>query len=190
MTSKLRAILCSTLLALMCATAWASDAKVTDAQAAASQPTAGIEVVNTDAVVPPLGTVTVPGTDTVVEDASGKAAWWQLLIKHALELVFLVLGLMATAFVRVLGKKYGFADYTEKLNDVLTRATAYAEQAAAKALKVDGKPMESAKKLELALGFAEELAKDYKLPQKGNDWWEGKLESWLGIEKVKANGKA
>lgn len=193
MTSKLRAILCSTLLALMCASvAWATDAKPVDAQAAASQPTGTVVLDTTSPVVPPLGTVEVLAAideKEEVKEPAGQAAWWQLLIKHALELVFLVLGLMATALVRVLGKKYGFAEQTEKVNDVLIRATAFAEQAAIKLFKVDGKPVESAKKMEIAVEFAEKLAKDYKLPAKGSDWWEEKLESWLGVEK-RANSKA
>lgn len=107
--------------------------------------------------------------------------WWQLLLGHLMTLVFSILGMVATVFVGVLLKKYGFQTQTEKINDILTRAVGFAEQKSKQVAKLDGKPLEGAKKLELAINFALELAKDYKIREKGRSWWEDKVESWLGV---------
>jgi len=114
--------------------------------------------------------------------------WWKVLIRYGLELVFAILGIMATAFVTVLMRKYGFEDYSAKVNDLLERGTGYAEQKSLNALKLNGKPLGSAEKLALALEMIGEKAKEYKLPEKGKEWWEKKVEGWLGSGKL-ANGK-
>lgn len=111
--------------------------------------------------------------------------WWQLLLEHLMELVFTLLGLMGTALVTVLFKKYKFQDHTERVNDLLDRAVGFAEQKSKKAAKLEGDPIGSAEKLEVAIQFAQSLAKEYKLPKKGKDWWEDKLEAWLGVTEKK-----
>jgi len=108
--------------------------------------------------------------------------WWETGLAHLLKLVFLILGLMATALVRVLMKKYGFEEQSGKVNDLLTKAIGFAEQKALKASKLEeGKMTSSAEKMKMAIEFAQGLAKEYKLPEKGSEWWEDKLESWLGV---------
>lgn len=110
-----------------------------------------------------------------------EAKWWQVLLKHLLELIFAVLGILATGFVTVLLKKYGFEVQTGQVNDILERARGYAEQLSIKKLKLDGKPVPSAEKMGLAIQFAQKLAEEYKIKDKGKEWWEGKLESWMGM---------
>lgn len=108
--------------------------------------------------------------------------WWETGLAHLLKLVFLILGLMATALVRVLMKKYGFEEQSGKVNDLLTKAIGFAEQKALKASKLeDGKMTSGAEKMKMAIEFAQGMAKEYKLPEKGSEWWEAKLESWLGV---------
>jgi len=108
----------------------------------------------------------------------------QVVIKYLIDLaLFLVLGLVSV-LVKVLAKKYGFEAQAAMINDVLLKATGYAEQMAVKKLKLDGKPTPSAEKMKLALDFANKLAVEYKLPQKAATWWEDKLEGWLGSQKV------
>lgn len=125
------------------------------------------------------------------EVAENGKSWWQVGLRHLMELVFLVLGIVATAFVRVLMKKYGFEDHSAKVNDVLQKAAGYAEQWAIRQAKLDGRAARGgAEKMRVALQIAQEMAKDYKLPQKGSAWWETKLEGWLGTEKVKAKSAA
>lgn len=109
---------------------------------------------------------------------------WKVVLRYGLELVFTILGIMATAFVTVLMKKYGFETYAAKVNDVLERGIGYAEQMSLKALKLNGKPLGGAEKLELALQFIAEQAKQYKLPDKGKEWWTKKVEGWLGTSAV------
>lgn len=134
--------------------------------------------VKTAAVTPAV----VPVATPVVE-----MPWWKVLIREGLELIFAILGIMATAFVTVLMRKYGFEDYSAKVNDALTRAIGYAEQKSAMALKLDKKPLDGAEKLSLALDFIAEKAKEYKLPDKGREWWTKKVEGWLGAQKVTAS---
>ncbi len=108
--------------------------------------------------------------------------WWQVLLSHVMELAFAVVGIMVSAFITVLLKKYGFESQTTKINDVLDRAIGWAEQKSKKAAKFDGKPIDSGAKMDLAIEFAEKLAKEYKIADKGVGWWEGKLESWLSVK--------
>jgi hypothetical protein len=121
--------------------------------------------------------------DLALLDDTEKAGlnWWQLLLKHLMELVFTLLGLIGTALVTVLFKKYKFQEQTDKINDLLMRAIGFAEQKSKKAAKLDGSPKGSTEKLELAIQFAQNMAKEYKLPAKSQEWWEDKLEAWLGV---------
>jgi hypothetical protein len=105
-------------------------------------------------------------------------------LAELMKLGFLILSLMAAALVRVLMRKYGFDEHSAKVNDILMRATGYAEQKALSASKLEeGKKTPGAEKMELAVQFAQKLAKDYKVKDKGSAWWEEKLESWLGVQK-------
>ena len=144
------------------------------AHVAYSQPIPADASIVNDIVATPV--VTAAQTDSGL-------SWWQLLLKHGIELAFFIITLMITAFVNVIGKKYKFEDYTNKINDVLARASGYAEQKAISLAKVKGKPLPSAEKMQIAINFAESLAKEYKLPKKGTEWWDDKLESWLGVGK-------
>lgn len=137
---------------------------------------------------PAVATPVAAPTPAVAPTASTPAPqleskWWQVLLKHLLELIFAVLGILATGFVTVLLRKYGFENQTAQVNDILERARGYAEQLSIKKLKLDGKPVESAQKMELAIQFAQKLAEEYKVKGKGKEWWEGKLESWMGMKK-------
>lgn len=155
-------------------------------------PGAPTPVLATKAAVPaPTPTPTAAPAPAVAVPAPATApemTWWKVLIRYGLELIFTILGIMATAFVTVLMRKYGFEDYTAKVNDLLDRGTGYAEQKSLNALKLNGKPLGSAEKLALALELIGEKAKEYKLPDKGKEWWEKKVEGWLGSSKL-ANGK-
>ena len=148
----------------------------------ASAATSAAPVVGTKPAASETPAVEVPPA-TKAEDLS----WWKTGLKHAFELVFLVLGLMATALVRVMMKKYGFEEQSGKVNDVLTKAIGFAEQWSLKKMKMNGEAAPGgAKKMEMAVDFAKKLAEEYKLPDKGTDWWEHKLEGWLGVDKAKA----
>ena len=146
----------------------------------------------TTAPVVSAGEVTVEpssdGAEVKKEAAPAELSWWKLALKHLMELVFLVLGLMAMALVRVMMKKYGFEEQSGKVNDVLMKAIGFAEQWSINKAKLEGEAAPgSAQKMEMAVDFAKKLADEYKLPKKGSDWWEHKLEGWLGIDKAKAN---
>jgi hypothetical protein len=106
-----------------------------------------------------------------------------MLLSHAMELAFAILGLLLSGLVTVLMKKYGFEAQSAKVNELLSKAVGYAEQKALAASKLEeGKVTPGAEKMELAIQFAEKMAADYKLPKKGKDWWEDRLESWLGVK--------
>lgn len=120
----------------------------------------------------------------VAPGAPGEASMTQVILKYVLDLFLLVVLALVSVLVKVLAKKYGFEAQAAMINDVLTKATGYAEQMASKKLKLDGKPTESAEKMKLALDFATKMAAEYKLGQKGAAWWEDKLEGWLGTKKV------
>ena len=183
---------------------------IAPAQTVAQQPPAATPAATAPAATPapvatvpaataPVVTVTQPVVTTTPAAAATPAAapvpvvvaptyeqaWWQLLLKHLIELLFFIITGMAVVFIRVLSKKFHFEDQSAKINDVLARASGYAEQKSLNAAKLDGKPTPGAEKLKLATTFATSLAKEYKLADKGADWWEDKLESWLGVGKDK-----
>lgn len=123
-----------------------------------------------------------PAAPVAAEKAS-EVSWWKVLVSNAMELAFALLGLLLSGLVTVLMKKYGFESQSTRVNELLGKATAYAEQKAIKAAKLEeGKETPGAEKMQLAVEFAEKLAKDYKIKAKGKDWWEDNLESWLGVQ--------
>lgn len=145
------------------------------AQPAASQPV----------VTPAVEVKTEAAKVTAPVEPEG-ISWWKLLLRYGLELIFSILGLMATVFVTVLMRKYGFENYSAKLNELLAKGIGLAEQKSISAAKLNGKPLESAEKLTIAVNFIQSMAKEYKLPDKGKDWWEGKVDGWLGVQKMNA----
>jgi len=151
------------------------EVKVTkvETKAPASQP--AVAVAKTEVAASQPATVAPAPAPTVTE-------WWKVLIRYGLELVFIILGLLISVLVTVLMKKYGFEDYSAKVNDALSRGVGYAEQMSLKALKLSGKPLGSAEKMELALQFVADKSKEYKLPDKGKEWWTKKVEGWLGVQ--------
>lgn len=157
------------------------------AQAPATQPAAVTKVATPTSA--PVAKTEAPATKVAVAAKAAEPApeptvseWWKVLLKHLLELAFTILGIMATIFVTVLMRKYGFENYSAKVNDLLLRGTSYAEQMSIKAAKLSGKPLAGAEKMELALGFITDMAKQYKLPDKGKEFWTKKVEGWLGSQ--------
>lgn len=118
-------------------------------------------------------------TTTTTEVGVGK-----MLLKYAIDLFLLIALALVSVLIKVLAKKFGFEAQTAMINDVLMKATGYAEQMAVKKLKLDGKFTPGAEKMKLALDLAIKMAQEYKLGQKGAAWWEDKLEGWLGTKKV------
>lgn len=142
------------------------------------------------ATVETKGEVTVVPEKTKVEPAivvepkpeDEGMGYGGIAIHYAMKLGFLVVSLLLTVFIRVLMKKYGFEAQTAQINDVLQRAKGYAEQWALKKAKVAGETKPGGpEKMKEAVCFAVKLAKEYKLPDKAEDWWEEKLEAWLGV---------
>jgi len=146
---------------------------------AASQPSAVVPAAQPVVVAP-----AAPQPAAVPLDPTLAAPWWKVLLRYGLELIFTILGLLASVFVTVLMKKYGFEDYTARINELLTKSIGFAEQKSSQALKLNGQPLGSAEKLALALELIAEKAKEYKLPDKGKEWWTKKVEGWLGSQKV------
>jgi len=181
---KINCLLVLAIALAIGAPTWAQDTKSTakvEVKVPATQPVV---------VTAPKVTVTAqPVVAAPVAVAVPELPWWKVLIRYGLELVFTILGLLASVFVTVLMKKYGFENYAAKVNDILLRGTGYAEQKSLQALKLNGKPLASTEKLVLALDFVAEKAKEYKLPDKGKEWWTKKVEGWLGAQNM-SNGTA
>lgn len=146
---------------------------------AASQPAVAIT-----AVQPVVPAAAAPQPKAVPLDPTLATPWWKVLLRYGLELIFTILGLLASVFVTVLMRKYGFEDYTARVDELLTKSIGFAEQKSSQALKLNGQPLGSAEKLALALELIAEKAKEYKLPEKGKEWWTKKVEGWLGSQKV------
>lgn len=161
------------------------EAPKVEVKAPASQP-APAPAVAAPASQPAKAAASAPAAAQVAPapDAEAGLPWWKVLLKYILELVFTILGVLASVFVTVLMKKYGFEDYATKVNDLLARGTGYAEQKSLQALKLNQAPLKSSEKLALALEFITEKAKEYKLPDKGKAWWEKKVEGWLGVQNM------
>ncbi len=107
----------------------------------------------------------------------------KVAIEHAIGLGFLLLTLLLSGLVKVLLTKFGFESQNAKVQEVLQKGAGYAEQWAKKKAKVEGEAAPGGpEKMDAAIDFAMSLARDYKLPEKGKDWWEGQLEGWLGVK--------
>jgi hypothetical protein len=119
----------------------------------------------------------------VAEEPKEEMGYGAVAIKHAMDLGFLLLSLLLSGLVGVLLKKFGFQAQNEKVQAALEKGVAFAEQWAKKKAKVDGEAKPGGPdKMDQAIDFAMGLATEYKLPKKGKDWWEGQLESWLGVK--------
>ena len=106
-----------------------------------------------------------------------------LILGEAISWVFSILGLALTALITVLARKYHFESSTGKINDLLFRATGFAEQWAQKQVKA-GEPKPSHKEImNVAKDFATDFAKDNKVKIRSTAWLEDQLEAWLGMEK-------
>jgi hypothetical protein len=115
-------------------------------------------------------------------EAEGKG-YAKVAIEHAIGLGFLLLTLLLSGLVKVLLTKFGFEAQNAKVQEVLQKGAGYAEQWAKKKAKVEGAAAPGGpEKMDKAVVFALDLAREYKLPEKGKDWWEGQLESWLGVK--------
>jgi len=107
-----------------------------------------------------------------------------VILSHLMELIFGILGTLASGFVVVLLKKFKFEAYTDRVETLLAFAVGFAEQKSSQALKLNGQPLDGAAKLATALDFIEGKAKEYGVADKGKDWWTGKVEGWLGVSKM------
>lgn len=181
-------ILCLPML-LAAPTSMAADAGAkVDAKAAVTVPAATTAPATKAPVAPAADTKPAVEPKPAAPTAAPELSWWKVGLANLMKLGFLLLTLMATAFVRVLMKKYGFEEQTAKVDDVLKKAAGFAEQWAIKKVKLDGEAAPGgAKKMEMAVDFAKKLAVEYKIKDKGSDWWEHKLESWLGAEKARSS---
>ena len=127
-----------------------------------------------------------PAAPVEAPEAEEGLSLGKLALKHLLELVFSLVGLLLSGLIVVLLRKFGFEAQKAKVEDVLEKAKGYAEQWALKKVKLDAEAKPGMpEKMSEAVCFAKKLAAEYKLPEKGSDWWEEKLESWLGVK----NGK-
>ena len=127
----------------------------------------------------PVAVVPIAAAD---EDAG--LSYGGLAIQYSMKLGFLLLSLLLSAFVAVLLRKFGFQAQNDKLQDILVKAAGFAEQWSLNKAKLNGvaKPG-GPEKMAMAIDIAIGMAKEYKLPEKGKDWWEVRLESWLGMQK-------
>lgn len=137
---------------------------------------------------PAEGTVIVSGSHEEEKTSQAKEesslSWGRVFLKYILDLVFAVLGIVATGFVTVLLRKYKFDSFTAKVNDLLERAVGFAEQKSVQALKLTGKPLEGAVKLDFALEFVKNLSIEYGLEGRSKDWWIEKIEGWIGAKRI------
>jgi len=112
------------------------------------------------------------------------------LISEGVKLLFALLLALLSGLIVVLGRKYKFEAEATKVNEILKQAAGYGEQKALKGFKLDGTHTEGAQKMKDALGKALELAEGAGLKKKGQDYWEGLLEGWLGVQKLEAEKAA
>jgi hypothetical protein len=128
---------------------------------------------------------TAPTSQPVVKSDTGTGVGvGGVILNWVLQLVSLAVLALLGVLVRVLGKKFHLEAQADAINNVLAQAIGYAEQMAAKKLKVDGQPTPSGEKMRMAIDFANKMAVELGLDKKAVEWWEAKLEGWLGCQKV------
>lgn len=142
-------------------------------------------------VAQPTGSMASVASDVAVKEVAapepvqetGTAGVVKTLIKYGIELLATVLLALLSGLSVVLLRKWGFEASTSKVQEVLEASINFAKQKAIKAAKADGAPTSNAEKMELAKQFAIGLASEWKLKEKGEQWWEDQLESWIGKRK-------
>jgi hypothetical protein len=135
-------------------------------------------------VVDPKSKKKAEGDDVAAPVETEGKGYAKVALNHAIKLGFLLVFLLLSGLIRVLMKKFGFQEHTAKVDDVLKRAKNHAEQWSVKKAGVEGAAKPGGpERMDKAVNFALDLARDYKLPEKGKEWWEDQLESWIGMEK-------
>lgn len=104
-------------------------------------------------------------------------------LKYLVEGLFALVLTLLSGLVTVLMRKWGLESQANRVNELLDHAVNFAKQKAIGAMKAEGKLTPNAEKMKMAIEFAQKMAKDYKLKDKGASWWEERLESWIGKRK-------
>lgn len=166
--------------------------KIVKATAPASQPVVAAPVVapKADPKVAPKAEPT-PAPVPTPAPAPAVQKWWQEGLSELVKVLGSILIILIGTLVTVLAKKYGFESYQAILDDVLHRSVNYVEQITVNKLGEGQEKTPGAKKMEMAIEIAKKLAANTKLKDKGTEWWQTQLESWLGATgSSKTNGTA
>lgn len=171
------------ILAILCCFILSS---VVYAETAKPEKTPVVLVTKTPATQPATAIATSQPVQSVVAAATipTEATWKQITLRNVVELLFALLSMIAIAVANALLKKYKFETYTAQVDDIIKKAVGYAEQQAALKLKYQDIAVKPEDKLQIAIEFAEELAKKYKVKDKSQEWIEKQIESWLGLSKL------
>lgn len=117
---------------------------------------------------------------------SDKQSWWQVLLTELINLIVVIFVPVLSTLAVTLLRRWKINVEFEQVNNIASKAAGWAEQKARARFR-DGKgTTQGAAKMQLALGFANELADKYKLPAKATEKLQDLIESSLGQEKVKA----
>lgn len=103
----------------------------------------------------------------------------QLLLDHAIQLVFLFAAPILLKLVNDWMKAKGLNNATGHVHDILSDAVAYAEQTALAKVRAGGTPVPGNEKLNSALAFAQTEVKRLKLPEIASDHLTKMIEASL-----------
>jgi len=104
-------------------------------------------------------------------------------LKYLVEGLFALVLTLLSGLVTVLMRKFGLESQSKRVNELLEHAVNFAKQKAIGAMKAEGKLTPNAEKMKTAIEYAQKMARDFKLKDKGSAWWEDRLESWIGKRK-------
>jgi hypothetical protein len=121
-----------------------------------------------------------------------KDTWWQVLLGNLIQIVLLFVLALAVALgkfaVQWVAKKMKVedAEHIAKMEGLYDMAVTFGVNfASQQAHKMKNDPDSKGQRLNWALEKAQEMIKEYKLPDKSADWVKGKIEAKIG-EKERA----
>jgi len=111
-------------------------------------------------------------------------SWWQVLVAEITKITVAIFTPVLGMLIMFLLRRIGFKIQLEKAQSIASMAVGYGEQLALKTLKEGCKKTPGAKKMKIAVDFANALASQYKLKKMATERMQSLIEAKLGEKKV------
>jgi len=112
--------------------------------------------------------------------------WWQVLVSALINLfITFAIPIIVIVLYRI-SERYKIGIEQDQIDKIVTTAAGWAEEKASQALNKNGKKTPGAEKLDMAVTFALQLAKQFKLQEKATKGIDDLITAKLGQKKIEA----